>query len=404
MVKNSEESKNPLNYTLILITLGIVLISFNLRAPIIAVGPIIDLISSEFGLNATVAGFITTIPLLAFAAISPFVPKLSDKIGMKRLMFIGLLMIILGEVIRSFCGVVGLFAGTAIMGLGIGIGNVIIPCLIKSTYLKKSGPMIGVYTTCMSIFAAIGAGTSIPLANGLGLGWNLALAAWIILAVIALLIWAPQAISSEKKECVACETEKKKSIWKSPVAWWVTIYMGMQSLVFYTLVAWYPTIIVANGMTEEFSGTLAMLFQLISIPATLLIPSIASKMNNQKLLAVVISICYLAGLGLMFTNSEILMTLSVVLTGLGMGGCISLAISYISLRTDNYRTSADLSGMSQSFGYLFAAVGPIIIGSMFDLSGTWVYSIVVLIVIEVVVMIAGSIAGRNLSVENSYKN
>lgn len=389
---------NGTKYGLILITFGIVLISFNLRAPMIAVGPIVDLISAEYGLSATIAGMITAIPLIAFAAISPFVPRLSDKVGFRRLMFIGLVMMIIGEAVRSFCGLPGLFIGTAVMGLGIGIGNVLIPCLIKLTYKTKAGSMIGVYTTCMSIFAAIGAGTSIPLATGLG--WNVALALWIVLAVVALVVWSPQAASSEEKTCAA-KTEEKKSIWKSPVAWWVTLYMGMQSLLFYTLVAWYPTIIVANGMSESFSGTMAMLFQLISIPVTLLVPIIASRMKDQKMIAAAISAGYLVGLLLIFSTSEIPMVVSVILTGLGAGGCISLAISYISMRTDGYRTSADLSGMSQSFGYLLAAIGPMLIGSIFDMTGTWTWSISTLIVLEIFVLFAGVMAGRNKSVEAS---
>ena len=181
----------------ILIILGILFISFNLRAPITAVGSIVEMIQQEYALSTAAAGFITTLPLLAFAVVSPFVAKLSNKIGHAMTMMMGLILIFCGEFIRSYTGAAGLFIGTAVIGVGIAIGNVIIPAIIKLYFSEKVGTVTSIYTSGMCIFAAVGAGISVPLAKGMNLGWKNALASWFILTVITILIWLPQVRNSK---------------------------------------------------------------------------------------------------------------------------------------------------------------------------------------------------------------
>lgn len=227
--------------------LGILFISFNLRAPITAVGSIVELIQAEYGLSNAAAGFITTLPLLAFAVVSPFVARLSGKIGHARTMMAGLCLILCGEFIRSYTGAAGLFAGTAVIGVGIAIGNVIIPGIIKLCFADKVGKITSIYTSGMCIYAAVGAGISVPLAKGMGLGWKNALASWFILTVITILIWLPQVKNQAAPAASAKKAAAGTSIWKSGLAWWVTLFMGVQSLLFYSLVAWLPTIVTSKG-------------------------------------------------------------------------------------------------------------------------------------------------------------
>ena len=178
------------NPHLFMIFLGITFVSFNLRVPITSVGPITNLIQAEYSLTNSMAGFITTLPLLAFSIFSPFVSRISHKFGYGLTMLGGLILIILGELIRSYTDVYGLFIGTMFIGLGIAIGNVLIPSVIKHKFKKNVGSIISIYITSMCIFAALGAGISIPATDILG--WNTSLAMWVVLAFITLLIWLPQ--------------------------------------------------------------------------------------------------------------------------------------------------------------------------------------------------------------------
>lgn len=385
------------NSHLFMVFLGILFVSFNLRAPITSVGPITDLIQNEYSLSNSMAGFITTLPLLAFAIFSPFVAKMNHKFGHGLTMLGGLILIIIGELVRSYTNVYGLFVGTMSIGLGIAIGNVLIPSVIKHKFKKNVGNIISIYITSMCIFAALGAGISIPATNILG--WNSSLAMWVVLAFIALLIWLPQLKKSEEynnSDDLAIEkVTQSKSIWKSPLAWWVTLYMGTQSFLFYTLIAWIPSIIIFKGLDSHFAGMMALLFQLVALPATLLVPIIANKIKHQKLIATIISLNYLAGMIIfLFATTSLEIIISMVFIGIGMGGAISLAIGFIAQRTPHAKKAAELSGMSQSAGYLFAAVGPILLGFMFDITKSWTSSIIVLIVAIVLLILFGLKAGR----------
>jgi len=387
-----------LNSHLFLVFLGIIFVSFNLRAPITSVGPVIDLIQIKYDLNSSMAGFITTLPLLAFAIISPFVAKLNHKFGHGLTMFFGLLLIILGELIRSYTDIYGLFIGTAFIGIGIAIGNVLIPSVIKHKFKKNVGNVLSIYITSMCIFAALGSGLSIPMTEIWD--WNTSLAIWTILTVFTLLIWLPQLKKSgeynNSDDLKIEEKMKSKSIWKSPLAWWVTLYMGTQSLLFYTLIAWIPSILLYKDFDAHFAGMMLLLFQLISLPATLLVPAIADKIRHQKLIATIITLIYLVGMVIfLFAISKSSVIISMIFLGLGMGGTISLAIGFISLRTPHAKKAAELSGMSQSAGYLLAAVGPILIGFIYDLSKSWTIPILMLILLIILLIFFGLKAGRD---------
>lgn len=387
------------------IIIGIIFISFNLRAPITAVGSLVDLIKDDINLSNSMAGFITTVPLIVFAILSPFVSRLSTRFGYGTSMFFGLIFILLGEIIRSYTNIYGLFLGTAVIGLGIAIGNVLIPSIIKLKFPREIGRMTSIYTTSLVVSAAVGAGISIPLATGLNLGWRNALAVWGLLALVSILIWIPQLKEQKEDGDTSPSIKKEKiesssSIWKSSLAWSVTLFMGVQSLVFFSLVAWLPTIIRSKGLSLSFAGNMALLYQLIGIPATLIYPILAGRYKDQKNLSTINAAIYLVGfLILFFSQSGAGLALSTVFLGLGMGGSISLSIAFISMRAPNSQRAAELSGMSQSTGYLLAAVGPILLGYIFDRSRNWTMPILILIISIFILFLLGLKAGANDEIE-----
>ena len=211
-----------------LIIIGIIFISFNLRAPITAVGSLADMIQSQYSLSGGALGLITTLLLIAFALVSPFVSRYSLN-GYGNSMAIGLLFIIVGEIICSYTNSIGLFIGTASFGMGIAIGNILISRIIKAKYPNKLGPMTSVYISGLCLFAAVGAGLSILLAKGLDLGWQNYLVSWSILALITFIIWIPQLKKQQKSSQPTSEivsnisNGNNRSIWRSATAWWVTL-------------------------------------------------------------------------------------------------------------------------------------------------------------------------------------
>lgn len=376
-----------------LLLIGVILVSTNLRGPFTSVGSLIPMIRDDLGINNALAGSITTLPLLAFALISPFAPKIANRIGMEWTIALSLVLLIAGVVIRSLGAIIFLFTGTFFIGLAIAIGNVLIPGIIKMNYPLKIGLMTGIYAIFMNVFGALGSGISVPLASVGTFGWRGALGVWAILAVLSLLIWLPQ-LNSQRHRQVNVETGAKNNLWRSPLAWKITLFMGSQSLIFYTLITWLPDILYANGYNPNSAGWMLFLMQFAIIPFTFIIPVIAEKMRNQVILSLVTGLLFIIGLGGLLQGNLMLTPLWVILLGIAGGSAFSLSMMFFTLRTKDGKEAAELSGMAQSFGYLLAAVGPVLVGSLHDVSAGWTIPLSLLIFISVILLIVGMLSGK----------
>ncbi|MCY7820637.1 CynX/NimT family MFS transporter [Bacillus inaquosorum] len=373
---------------------GIIFIAFNLRPAITSVGPVISSIRAELHMSNGAAGFLTALPLLSFAILSPLAPKVGQRLGNERTLWLGLMILFIGVLIRSTGYTAALFFGTALIGVGIAIGNVLLPSLIKHKYPEKSGIMISLYTTSMNIFAALASGISVPLATQMDGGWKQAFLLWGGLAFLALLIWIPQL--RHRDTANQAMKLQSSSIWSSKMAWHVTIFMGLQSFLFYSSIAWFPEILRSHGIDTSTAGWMVSLMQFASLPSTFLTPVLADRLKHQRGIVAGLTAVYLIGLcGLLAGGSHTLLAIWMVIIGIGQGSSISLALTLIGLRSENAQQAAAQSGMSQSFGYLLAAVGPIFVGYLFDQTHSWTMPIVLLIVALIVMGAAGLGAGRD---------
>lgn len=371
-----------------------------LRAPITSVGSILYCIVADLNLSNTIAGSITTIPLIVMAVLSPCVSKLGEKYGIDKSLFIGLLIMFIGIIVRSVGHMFSLLLGTALIGTGIAFGNVLIPGIIKKFFPNKMGTLTGVFTTTMSVCSGIGAGLSVPLAVGIGWGWRLTLGIWAITVFVAIVISAIQIIKmpaiANSGEALQNKKAYQKPLYKIPLAWWITIMFGSQSCVFFMMVTWLPTIVIDRGVSAVVAGAIATIFQIAAIPANLGTPILAEHFKNQRKLAVSVSSLGIIGLlGIMFADSILILSISTGFLALGLGGSFSLCLVMFGLRTSNGIEAARLSGFSQSIGYIMAAIGPALAGGLYDLSGSWQLTIVVAIIIFVMVLFSGNIVGAD---------
>ncbi|MFC5711570.1 CynX/NimT family MFS transporter [Thalassorhabdus alkalitolerans] len=386
----------------VILILGILFVSFNLRPAITAVGPVVSAIRADLHITNGQAGFITTLPLLSFAVFSFIAPKLGYRFGSEAMIFAGMLALLAGILIRSTGVLSALFIGTALVGVGIALANVLLPSIIKNRYPAKIGLMTGVYTASMSIFAALGSGFTITLADGFQLGWQHSLMFWGILALAALILWYPQLHQSSGNQADVkrkAQAVPGSNIWRSAIAWQVTLFMGFQSFLFYCMIAWLPEILSGAGLPLATAGWLVSIMQLAGIPMAFFIPVLAGRLENQKGLIWLIGALYMAGLsGLLTGGSVALITISVMLIGLGQGSSISLALTLLGLRAANPKESAELSGMAQSLGYAFAATGPVLIGFFLDMTGSPFVPLFIFVGIVIVMVVAGLGAGRNKTI------
>lgn len=387
-------SKKQSNKMANLLLLGIILVATNLRAPLTSVGSLVGLIKGDLGLTAFEAGLITTIPLLCFALISPIAPKLAAKYSIEKTVFVSLVTLTIGIVLRSLSASAWLFVGTILIGGSIAICNVLIPALIKKEFSHKSGVVTGMYSVSMNLSGAIASGISFPLAEQLSFGWARALQFWAILAIVAIIGWLPQLKGKEHMENQTGENDTT-NIWQSKIAWFVTVFMGLQSLVFYVLVAWLPEILVQNGIAATKAGVLLSVVQLTMLPITFVVPIIAEKQKDQKVLVILTSVMMFLGIALLLTGNATVITLAMVFFGIGCGSAFSLAMMFFSLRTTSVKMASELSGMAQSIGYLFASLGPVVFGGLYDLTHSWNVSLYVLLGVVLVFCAAGIGASAN---------
>ncbi|MGM8213699.1 CynX/NimT family MFS transporter [Virgibacillus sp. W0430] len=387
------------NQNHILLFIGVVLIGFNLRPAITSVGPLMGMIRDDIGFSNWSVGLLTSLPLIAFAVISPVVPKLANRFSNEIALIIGLCFLFIGIGIRSVSIIFFLFLGTLFIGLGIAVCNVLLPGVVKEKYPAKVAIMTSIYSTAMGIFAASASGLSIPFAENLQFGWQATLLIWGIPAFVAIIIWVRLAIkgkATRREVEVEFVTSKDNRIWTSFLAWKVALYMGLQSFLFYVTISWLPEILHAYGVSIATAGWMLSYTQFIGLPASFFVPVIAARFQSQRWIVFALCVMYLIGAGgLLAGTSYIGMILSVTLIGISMSGCFALALSFLGMRARNARQSAELSGMAQSFGYSLAAIGPMLIGFLFDLTHAWTVPLLTLMIVSILVMYFGMGAGQD---------
>jgi len=380
------------------VVLGILLLAANLRPALTSVAPLIGQIRADAALSNGVAGLLTTLPLLAFGALSPAAPRLARRFGLERVLLASLLVLAAGILLRSAGAVPALFLGSAALGAAIAVGNVLLPGLIKRDFPGRAGLMTSVYSTALAISATLAAGVSFPLAQQTGLGWRGSLALWAVPALVAALAWVPQLRRTRSGAATVRTTERAAGLWRSALAWQVTLFMGLQSLAYYVTLTWLPEILREGGMSAAEAGWMLALAQAVAIPAMFLAPVIAGRRPSQHGVVAVSAALNGAGvLGLLVAPATA-GVLWILLLGLGQGACFSLALTFFALRASDPEHSAALSGMAQSVGYLFAAFGPSLFGLLRDATQAWKIPLVLLFVVVVGILISGLGAARDAHV------
>jgi CP family cyanate transporter-like MFS transporter len=380
----------------IILVLGILLIAANLRGPITGIGPVLDQVIDSFQLTSSQAGMLTTLPLLAFAIASPMATTLAKKQGLEISLFIALLLIGLGLSTRLVDSVIVLYVGTAVIGVGIAIGNVLLPSLIKRDFPHKVAVMTSAYVLSMGVFAGSYSALLIPLAAYKDLGWQVALACYGLITLFSLIIWLPQLKQHTKPTKDLTQSHTKGKIWHHPIAWHVTLCLGLNSFFTYVMIAWLPNILMEGGHNAQQAGVLHGAFQMASaLPGIILIP-LLSKLKDQRILALSLAILgFICALGLLYFPHFAFIWSTTL--GFCAGAIFILGLSYISLRTHHSGQAASLSGMAQCVGYLLAAIGPMFAGALHSHFDSWAPVLWLCALASLLCGVFGYLGGRNIS-------
>ncbi|MDE6886025.1 MAG: MFS transporter [Helicobacteraceae bacterium] len=374
--------------------LVVLIVSINLRAPITLIGPLIEEIKIVYNINSAVAGFLTTLPLIVFGFMSFVVAYFSPI----RAMLFGMILIFIVEIVRSYVGSVGLFVGSVMLGSGIAIANVLMPSFIKAKFPNEIPKIMGIYSLSLNLSTIIGIFLALPLLNLIGL--KNAMAFFGIFGIFAIFVYIPQMKNGRiKRKKKNLNSEVK--ILSNLTALKITILMGLQSFIFYSIITWLPTIILQNGYEIEFGSNMLLLSQIIAIPMAFLAPFILGKLkdDSQTIYLAILFLMYALGLLCLLLSTNIyVIILACIILGFPMGGAFGIAILFITIKSSNINVSSKLSSISQGFGYLIAAPAPAIIGFLYDYFNSFAPAIILLLIASFILNLFGILTHKSRAI------
>ncbi len=377
--------------------LVVALVALNLRPALTGVAPVLTEIMRGTGLDAGGASALATLPVLCLGLASAAATPLVRRLGLERAVLVLLAIIIAGLALRGTGSLAALFAGSLLAGAGIGLGNVLMPTILKRDFAGHPALMTGIYTTMLCLGAAIAAAVAVPLLDVTG-GWSGSLAFWAWPALAALVIagWVWRGHIFRPAPAERLHSPGGPPLLRSPLAWQVTVFMGLQSMLAYAVFAWLAPMLRSRGDDAQVAGLVVSVCVLTQMVASLPMPALAVRLRNQGVPAAV-SIAMIVGSFVALARGPLEWQWVMAATlGLGAGAAFALAITLMVLRSGDSRVAASLSSMSQGFGYTIAACGPLLVGVLHGRTGGWGGAEALFVVVGAGASIAGGLAGRPL--------
>jgi CP family cyanate transporter-like MFS transporter len=380
-----------------LLVVSLIMVALNLRPALSSVAPVLPEIMRDTGLSAAGAGLLTTAPVLCLGLFGPLAPVISRWMRSERVVFLFLAVLAVGLLVRGVGTVAALLIGSGLIGIAIGIVNVLLPVLIKKDFSGSPALMTGVYTMALSTGAALASGLTVPLSKWMDGSWPLALAAWVVPVLGAMAVWMPRLKGAS--EASLGPRVDLRGIWTNALAWQVTLFMGLQSALAYAVFGWLAPILRDRGMNDISAGALVSVSIIAQVVAALVTPVLATRGRDQRPAVVICMVLNMAGLLGCVLGPLSAALLWAVILGLGQGASFALALTLIVLRSADARTAGQLSSMAQGVGYCLAATGPLLVGVLHGWTGSWSALGILFLAIGSGALLAGLGAGRNLHVD-----
>ncbi|BDS51227.1 TPA: CynX/NimT family MFS transporter [Streptococcus pneumoniae] len=367
---------------------GIILIGVSLRTPFTVLPIILGNISQGLEVEVSSLGVLTSLPLLMFTLFSPFSTRLAQKIGLEHLFTYSLFFLTIGSLIRLI-NLPLLYLGTLMVGASVAVINVLLPSLIQTNQPKKIGFLTTLYVTSMGIATALASYLAVPITQASS--WKGLILLLTLLCLATFLVWLPNHRYNHR---LAPQTKQKSQIkvMRNKQVWAIIIFSGFQSLIFYTVMTWLPTMSIHAGLSSHEAGLLTSILSLISIPFSMTIPSLTTSLStrNRQLMLTLVSLAGVVGISMLFfpINNFIYWLAIHLLIGTATSALFPYLMVNFSLKTSAPEKTAQLSGLSQTGGYILAAFGPTLFGYSFDLFHSWVPSVAALLLIDILMTVA----------------
>lgn len=377
--------------------IGIVAVAFNLRSAVASLSPILVALERDIPLSPLEVGLLGMLPPLCYAVFGILTPVLARRFGLEAALVASLGALVIGLSGRGLAPSAGwLLTASAVTFAAIGVGNVLLPPLVKRYFPDRIGLLTTVYVTAMSVSTFLPPLVAVPVADAAG--WRVSLGLWGVVALasvvpwIALLVHPRREIPAELPE--EAEPGLLRYAFRSPLAWALMITFAVSGFNAYALFAWLPLILQETaGSSPAEAGALLSLFAAMGLPAALAVPVLAARDGAVRLLVAVGAVSLLVGyLGLILAPATATWAW-VALVGIGPL-FFPLALVLINLRTRTHAGAVALSGFVQSVGYVAVAIGPLAVGLLHDATGEWTLPLVFLLASAVPAAIAGAVVAR----------
>ena len=367
---------------------GIILIGVSLRTPFTVLPIILGDISQGLGVEVSSLGVLTSLPLLMFTLFSLFSTRLAQKIGLEHLFTYSLFFLTIGSLIRLI-NLPLLYLGTLMVGASIAVINVLLPSLIQANQPKKIGFLTTLYVTSMGIATALASYLAVPITQASS--WKGLIILLTLLCLATFLVWLPNHRYNHR---LAPQTKQKSKtkVMRNKQVWAVIVFAGFQSLLFYTAMTWLPTMAIHAGLSSHEAGLLTSIFSLISIPFSMTIPSLTTSLStrNRQLMLTLVSLAGVLGISMLFfpVDNFFYWLASHLLIGTATSALFPYLMVNFSLKTSSPEKTAQLSGLSQTGGYILAAFGPTLFGYSFDFFHSWVPAVAALLLVDILMTVA----------------
>lgn len=379
---------------------AIVLLALNLRVAIGSVGVVVDPLREDLGMSATVAGVLTTLPVLCFAVFGATTSRVTRLLGLDRTAAALLAVLAVGLLARSVVDSVPAFLALSVVSLAAcAVGNVLLPALAKQHFPDRLSLVGSLYGAALMAGGAVSSVATVPAADALG-GWRGGIAVWAVLAVAALLPWLPVVVRAGRD--TRLETPRGPSfatLARSPLAWACALCFGAQSAQAYAQFGWFPTILADAGLDRGTAGAMQGLLGAVGIPMTLLLPPLVARFAGTGVLPWTFAALTASGwAGVLWAPTAAPWLWAVLL---GLGGCtFTWVLIMFGRRTSTTEGTAALSGFAQSIGYVVAGLGPFGTGFLHDVTGSWSTPVAVLMVAAVLLGVLGTLVDRGGTIED----
>lgn len=383
---------------------AIVLLAANLRSAVTSLSPLLERLGQAFSFGSTMTGVLGMMPTAAFALFGLATPRIIGALGLERTAILSMALATLGLLLRSAAGNIGMLVlGSAIALAGMGMGNVLVPPLVKRYFADRVGTLSTIYITVLQAGTMLPALLAVPLADRFD--WRISLGVWSLLTLAAVLPWLMLARTRSPAEAVTihtgADTAGTGQVWKTPLGWGMALMFGMTSLGTYSLFTWLPKVMVDAGASESFGGVMVALYSAIGLLPSLLVPAMAVRMRNPFPLALGVFILNMIAFAGLLWAPMAAPWLWVAIAGLGPS-TFPLGLTLINLRTRSQAGSAALSGFMQGVGYSVASLGPFLFGWLHGASGDWAWSFAFLALCSAILLAAAWFACKPQQLEDHW--